>query len=51
MQKRGAAMELNKDYAALMLMEILYERGLVNKETLAAAREKIKKATDLPKAA
>jgi len=34
-------MELNKRYAALMLMEILYERGLVNRETLQAAREKI----------
>ena len=44
-------MELNKDHAAMMLMEILYERGLVNKETLEAAREKIKKATDQPKAA
>ena len=44
-------MELNKDHAALMLMEILYERGLVNKETLEAAREKLKKATDSPKAA
>ena len=44
-------MELNKDYASLKLMEILYERGLVNKETLDAAREKLKNATDLPKAA
>ena len=35
----------------MMLMEILYERGLVNKETLEAAREKLKKATDPPKAA
>ena len=34
-------MELNKRYAALMLMEILYERGLVNRETLQAVREKI----------
>jgi len=33
-------MELNKRYAALMLTEILYERGLVNRETLQAAREK-----------
>ena len=32
-------MELNKRYAALMLMEILYERGLVNRETLQTARE------------
>lgn len=34
-------MELNKRYAALMLMEILYERGLVNRETLQVAREKL----------
>jgi hypothetical protein len=51
LRKRGAALELNKDHAALMLMEILYKRGLVNKETLEAAREKLKKATDSPKAA
>lgn len=38
--QRGTSMELNKRYAALMLMEILYERGLVNRETLQAAREK-----------
>ena len=42
---------MNKDYAALMLMEILFERGLVNKETLQAAREKLKEASALPKAA
>ncbi len=30
-------MKLDRDYAALMLMEILYEQGLVNKETLQAA--------------
>ena len=29
-------------YAALMLIEILYERGLINKATLDAAREKVK---------
>lgn len=34
-------MELNKRYAALMLMEILYERGLVNRETLQAVKEKL----------
>ena len=34
-------MELNKRYAALMLMEILYERGLVNQETLQTAKEKL----------
>jgi len=44
-------LELNKDYAALMLMEILFERGLMNKETLETAREKLKKTTDSPKAA
>lgn len=44
-------MELNKDYAALMLMEILYEQGLVNKETLQAAREKLKEVSTPPKVA
>lgn len=34
-------MELNKRYAALMLMEILYERGFINRETLQAAKEKL----------
>ena len=34
--------KLNKDYAALMLIEILYERGLVNRETLRCIREKLK---------
>ena len=34
-------MELNKRYAALMLIEFLYDRGLVNRETLQAAREKL----------
>ena len=34
-----------------MLMEILYERGLINKETLQAAREKLKEATAPAKAA
>ena len=34
-------MELNKRYAALMLIEILYERGLVSRQTLQAAREKL----------
>lgn len=36
----------SKDYAALMLMEILVERGLVNKETLEVAREKLRGTTD-----
>lgn len=29
-------------YAALMLIEILYERGPINKATLDAVREKVK---------
>ena len=29
-------------YAALMLIEILYERGLINKAKLDAVREKVK---------
>ena len=44
-------MELNKRYAALMLMEILYERGLVNRETLQAAREKLEEDRRIPLAA
>ena len=42
--------KVNKDHAALMLMEILSERGLVNKETLHAAREKLNSITDSAKA-
>lgn len=41
----------HKNHAALMLMEILFERGLVNKQTLDAAREKIKGTANLHKAA
>lgn len=42
--------KVNKDHAALMLMEILSERGLVNKETLHATREKLNSIPDSPKA-
>ncbi len=38
-------MVLNRDYAALMLIEILYEKGLVNRETLQCVREKLKAAS------
>lgn len=41
--------KVDKDHAALMLMEILSERGLVNKETLHAAREKLNSITNSPK--
>ena len=43
-QKGGAIMNKKIDslYAALMLIEILYERGLINKATLDAVREKVK---------
>ena len=44
-------MKLDKDYAALMLIEILYERELINRETLQAVREKIKESADISKAA
>lgn len=44
-------MKLDKDYAALMLIEILYERKLVNKETMQAVGEKLKESADIPKAA
>lgn len=40
-------LQVDRDYAALMLTEILFERGLVNKETLAAAREKVNITTDI----
>lgn len=39
-------LQVDKDYAALMLTEILFERGLVNKETLDTAREKTKVTPD-----
>lgn len=39
--------KVDKDYAALMLTEILFEKGLINKETLEAAREKVKGTTDV----
>ena len=44
-------MKLDRDYAALMLMEILYEQGLVNKETLQAARQACKQKKQTPNAA
>lgn len=47
----GAAMEINRDYAALMLMEILCEKGLINKETMQAARERFRESCDKTKAA
>ena len=42
---------MNKDYAALKLMEILYERGLVNHQTLQAARETVKDGSQVLHAA
>lgn len=44
-------MKLDKDYAALKLIEVLYERNLINRETLLAVREKRKESADIPKAA
>lgn len=44
-------MEINRDYAALMLMEILCEKGLINKETMQAARERFRESCDKTKAA
>ena len=35
-------MELDMDYTALKLMEILFERGLINYQTLQAAKEMVK---------
>ena len=34
--------KIDSVYAALMLIEILYERGLINKATFDAVREKFK---------
>ena len=42
--------KVDKDHAALMLIEILFERGLVNQETLHAAREKLNSITNSAKA-
>ena len=47
----GAAVKLDKDYAALMLIEILYERKLINRETIQAVREKLRESAEIPKAA
>lgn len=44
-------MKLDKDYAALKLAEILYERKLINRETLLAVRVKLKESAKIPKAA
>jgi len=44
-------MKDHKDHAALMLIEILAERDLVNKETLDAVREKIKSTNHIHKMA
>ena len=44
-------MKLDRDHAALMLMEILFEQGLVNKETLQAARQAVKSQEQPPHAA
>ena len=35
--------KVNKDYAALMLTEILFEKGLINKETYFAVKKKLQK--------
>lgn len=44
-------LKLDRDHAALMLMEILFEQGLVNKETLQAARQACKQRQQTPDAA
>ena len=43
--------KLDRDHAALMLMKILFEQGLVNKETLQAARQTCKQRQQTPDAA
>lgn len=44
-------MKLNQTHAALMLMEILYEQGLVNQETLQTAKQTCKQKEQTPHAA
>ena len=44
-------MELDMDYAALKLMEILFKRGLINYQTLQAAKEMVKDALHISQAA
>ena len=44
-------MKLDRDHAALMRMEILFEQGLVNKETLQAARQACRQRKQTPDAA
>ena len=44
-------MELDMDYAALKLMEVLFERGLINYQTLQAANEMVKDAPHISQAA
>ena len=44
-------MELDMDYAALKLMEILFERELINYQTLQAAKEMVKDASHISQAA
>ena len=44
-------MELDMDYAALTLMEILFERELINYQTLQAAKEMVKEALHISQAA
>ena len=44
-------MELNMDYVAIKLLEILYERGLVNYQTLQAAKECVGETRHISQAA
>lgn len=44
-------MEMNMDYAAIKLLEILYERGLVNYQTLQAVRECVEESRHISQAA
>ena len=44
-------MELDMDYTALKLMEILFERGLINYQTLQDAKEMVKDAPHISQAA
>ena len=50
-KKLSQAGELDIDYAALKLMEILFERGFINYQTLQAAKEMVKDAPHISQAA
>lgn len=43
--------KVNKDFAAMMLTEILFEKGYINKETYLAVKNKLQKDPHISQAA